>query len=239
MTRSLRAIIVSLAVGPCLQIVYLVGMSGATGGASVRVAIAALLLAGAVVAVESTAVTLATSRRDGVLSAVVLSTLPAALVWLGHVLAATGVGIVSGCAGLVLASILFGPTADFPLVLSLLAVIVVSLASAGFGFAVAALSLRLRDALLRASIVVSLMILLGGVVAPISSYDAVARIPAYMFPLTSSVQAVDEFLVGHADRSLGLLCLSALTGAIWAVVGGVAWTWALRSSRTTGQLDLS
>ncbi|TIH27058.1 ABC transporter permease [Subtercola vilae] len=240
-TRSWRTLLVALGIGPCLQVVYLVGMSGTTqsDAARIRVAIAAALLSAAIAAVESTSIVLATSRYDGALAPVMLSTLPAFLVWVGQIIAATVVGAAAGLIGVGFTSLFFfGSGTSFPIVGSLVAVIVTSISTAGFGFAVGALSLQLRDSLLPASITVSVMFVLCGVVTPLSNYWGPFQIIANVVPLTQSTEAIDFLLRGDLASYAIRLGIALLIGVAWTVIGSIGWKMLDRRSRRSGSMEL-
>lgn len=240
-TKSWRTLVVALGVGPCLQVVYLVGMSGAAHpeAARIRVAVAAALLSSAIAAVESTSIVLARSRYDGALAPVMLSTLPAFLVWAGHILAATAIGAAAGLIGVGFTSLFFlGSDTPFPFGWSLIAVIATSISSAGFGFAVGAFSLQLRDSLLPSSIMVSVMLVLCGVVTPLANYWGPFQILANFIPLTQCIAAIDFILRGELAAYAAWLGIALLAGAAWVAVGSIGWKLFDRRSRQTGSFEL-
>lgn len=240
-TKSWGTLLVTLGIGPCLQVVFLVGMSGAahSEAARIRVAVAAALLSAAIAAVESTSIVLARSRYDGALTPVMLSTLPALLVWAGHIVASTAVGAAAGLIGVSFASLFFvGSDSAFPLVWILIAVIATSISSAGFGFAVGALSLQLRDSLLPSSIMVSVMLVLCGVVMPLANYWGVFQILANFIPLTQSIAAIDSILHGELAAYAAWLGMALLAGAAWVAIGVIGWRLFDRKSRQAGSFDL-
>lgn len=239
-TRTKRTFLVAAGLEPILQVFYLVGIAGLGQPAATRaVAVTASLLTAAAAAAVAMALTVDQARFDGVLATLMLSTRSAAEIWVGGTAAAAAVGLCNGLVSLTTAFIICGG-GGLATFLGLAALVTVSaVASGGLGFAVGVVTLPLRSGLSWTVLVVGLMTVLGGVVAPADHLKTPVRELARALPLSHLTQAARTLLEHEgATGVVRPVGLGLAAGAIWFVAGAISWTLVVRSARSRGTFDL-
>jgi ABC-type multidrug transport system permease subunit len=239
-TRTKRTFMVAMGLGPILQVLYLVAIAepAATNAAIRIVPVTASLLTATIAAVEAMTRTVNQARYDGILPALMLSSRTGNTIWIGGTTAAAAVGLCAGLTSLTAASLMCGGGAGTYLAVAAL-MLVTAVASGGLGFAVGVLTLPFRSGLSWTVIVVGIMTVLGGVVAPVKELPGPARMVSHTLPLSYATQAA-RMLVEHGLSADALLSATPglVAGAVWFAIGVMSWALVARSARERGTFDL-
>jgi ABC-type multidrug transport system permease subunit len=239
-TRTKRTFMVAIGLGPILQVLYLVAIAEpATASATIRtVSVTASLLTAAIAAVEAMTLTVNQARYDGTLPALMLSPRAGNTIWIGGTTAAAAAGLCAGLTSLTAASLIYGSSVGTYFAAAVL-MLVTAVASGGLGFAVGVLTLPFRSGLSWTVIVVGVMTVLGGVVAPVEDLPGPARMVSRTLPLSHATQAA-RMLVDHGMSTDAVLsaALGLVVGTVWFVIGVMSWALVARSSRERGTFDL-
>jgi ABC-type polysaccharide/polyol phosphate export permease len=231
---------VTIGLGPILQVWYLVAIAApAATSATIRtVSVTASLLTATIAAVEAMTRTVNQARYDGILPALMLSSRAGNAIWIGGATAAAAVGLCAGLTSLTAASLVCGGGVSTYLAAAAL-MLVTAIASGGLGFAVGVLTLPFRGGLSWTVIVVGIMTVLGGVVAPIEDLPGLARMASHTLPLSHATRAA-RMLVEHGLCTDAVLttALGLVVGAVWFVIGVTSWALVAKSARQRGAFDL-
>jgi ABC-type multidrug transport system permease subunit len=239
-TRTKRTFMVAMGIGPILQVLYLVAIAApAATNATIRtVSVTASLLTAAIAAVEAMTLTVNQARYDGTLPALMLSSRTGSTIWIGGTTAAAAVGLCAGLTSLTTAALICGGGVGAYLAVAAL-MLVTAIASGGLGFAVGVLTLPFRSGLSWTVIVVGIITVLGGVVAPVEDLPGPARMVSHTLPLSHATRAA-RMLVEHGMSTDAVLSatLGLVVGTVWFVIGVMSWALVTRSARERGTFDL-
>jgi ABC-2 type transport system permease protein len=150
-------------------------------------------------------------------------------------------GLFVGAWGLVAGSLVLHihatATAAGPLAVTILLAV---FSCAGCGFVIGSLSLRYRNGIILANVVMAFLLVCTGAEIPTASMPALFRGIGYALPLTRAIKAARELTGGASLSHVGpLLAGEAAVGAVYAVVGFVLLRYFEDLSRRQAALDVA
>lgn len=119
-----------------------------------------------------------------------------------------------------------------------LAMVVTAFSCSAIGAVQGGLSLRLRDGLFGANLLVFLFLLFCGVNIPLSALPQWMQVVSHVLPFTHGLQAVREAITGASLADVGgLIATEALIGLAYAVAAFFLFRWLERSAYRNATLD--